>query len=175
MDYPHTTEIIKPFADYSHIPEGALEHGAARHRSYAACLMGLWAPPLPAEDEGQFTSFRKWADKYIRKIVLVEQSLMDKKNGYTGTIDFLGFIQTHSEDFCAVIDWKPPGAGGPIIRAQIASYINLAKVNGFPVNKGGFLRMDPAGGVAKMEWIEVGGVDFCGFLAALSTYRYFKS
>jgi hypothetical protein len=153
------------------VKENDMERGAARHAAYAAHLLGTWAPELPREDQGSLESFKRWADKYVVKTWFVEKHLEDKDHGYSSTIDWGGELT-----ICpgCIGDWKPPSGKGPITRAQVASYLNSAKKNKFPAKKGFILRMDPKGGIATLEWIEAGGMDFAGFLAALSAWRYFN-
>jgi hypothetical protein len=172
MICPSVTEVLRPWMDLSHIAPGALERGSTRHSAYAAHLLGIWAPPIDPQDQGQLDSFRRWADKYILKVWFVEKQLTDEGNGYRGTLDFGGELT-----FClgVIMDWKPPSGKGPITRAQVASYLNLAQKNNYLVRKGGILRMDPDGGIATVEWLESSGIDFNGFLACLNAYRYFKS
>jgi hypothetical protein len=171
MIIPSTTQILRPYMNLEWVKEGDLKRGAARHAAYAGHLLGAWFPPLPREDHGALDSFRSWADKYIIKIWFVEKNLVDSDCGYSGTLDFGGELT-----ICpgAVIDWKPPSGKGPVTRAQVASYLNLAKRNKIPAKEGGILRIDPTGGIATLEWIEAKNGDFAGFLAALSTYRYFN-
>ncbi len=171
MQIPSTTQILRPYMNLEWVKEADLERGATRHAAYAAHLLGTWAPTLPREDQGSLESFKRWADKYIVKTWFVERNLVDTDAGYSGTLDFGGELT-----ICpgVIIDWKPPSGKGPVTRAQVASYLNLAKRNKIPAKKGAILRMDPGGGIATLEWIEAGNTDFAGFLAALSTWRYFN-
>ncbi len=168
---PSTTQILRPYMNLEWVKEEDLIRGQIRHSAYASHLMGVWATPVHNQDQGQFDSFRRWADKYILKTWFVEKNLIDSDCGYSGTLDFGGELT-----ICpgVIIDWKPPSGKGPVTRAQVASYLNLAKRNKIPAKKGAILRMDPGGGIATLEWIEAGNMDFAGFLAALSTWRYFN-
>lgn len=171
MNLPSTTQVLRPYMNLEWVKEEDLIRGQIRHAAYASTLLGVWGPPVAQVDQGQFDSFRRWVDKYVIKTWFVERHLEDKDHGYTSTIDWGGKLT-----ICpgAIGDWKPPSGKGPVTRAQVASYLNSAKKNKFPAKKGFILRMDPGGGIATLEWIKAGGMDFAGFLAALSTWRYFN-
>jgi hypothetical protein len=175
MIIPSTSEVLRPYYDLSWVKEEHLQRGQIRHQNYAAHLLGTWAPALPQEDQGSLDSFKRWADKYIAEPFSIEARLIDEDHGYSGTIDFVGkLVDGISISPIVVLDWKPPSGKGPVVRAQVASYLNLAQKNGWKAKKAGILRMDPKGGPATMEWIEAGSMDFAGFLAALSAWRYFN-
>jgi hypothetical protein len=168
---PHVTEILRPYMNLDWVKQEHLERGQARHAAYAAHLLSTWAPPLPPEDQGSLDSFRRWADKNVLETWFVEKSFTDLDLGYTSTIDWGGELT-----ICpgAIGDWKPPSGKGPVTRAQVASYLHNAQKNKVPAEKGFILRMDPKGGIAKLEWLEIGSVDFAGFLSALNAWRYFN-
>jgi hypothetical protein len=176
MILPSVTQVLKPYMKgLEWVKEEDLIRGQIRHSAYAATLLGVWASPVHNKDQGQLDSFRRWADKYVSRTVAVELHLSDPDNGYTGTLDFIGECPGYTGwGKLTLLDWKPPSTHGPTVRAQIAAYRELARKNRIKIERAGYLRPDPNGGIPKMEWVEAGSLDFAGFLAALSAWRYFN-
>lgn len=173
MTLPHVTEVLRPWMNFEWVPEEALERGRKRHAAFAAYLLGAWAPAVDPRDEGQVESFKRWADKYVQKVLAVEKYLEEKELGFAGTIDAI--LET-TQYPGAVFDFKPPGALNPVYEVQLATYEHLARRNGYFVLWAGFLRPDLDGGIARVDWMKekVPDTRLPVFLSALNCHRFFK-
>jgi len=169
--FPSVSQVLKPWQ--SPWPtEQDMIRGAKRHSAFAAYLLGTWAPPIDPRDEGQFKSFCGWADSHIKKVWFVERKLVDEGHGYSGTIDFCGLTDFYGAG--VVIDWKPPSSLIPVYKSQLMAYEKLAIKAGYDVSTSAFLRPDPDGGTAKMDWMTNGAIAFNAFLSALNCWRFFN-
>jgi len=78
---PRVTEILKPFTSYDQVPKDILERAAAKGTSVHALCAGIakgnWIPDgmIGAELLGFVQSFRKWADLYVKKFVIIETQI----------------------------------------------------------------------------------------------------
>ncbi len=170
MNFPSTTQVLRPYMDLTWIKDGAMQRGSARHASYSAYLLGTWAPPLPAEDQGFLRSFQGWVDAHVLTVLAVELSLVDKDHGFSGTLDAI--LET---DLCPCLlaDWKPQSIS-KTWKPQIASYRHLALKHKFPIKKAAYLQPDKEGETARLTYCDDSTVDFSAFLSALNCYRYFN-
>jgi hypothetical protein len=170
--YPSVSQVLKPWQS-PWVKEEDMIRGARRHCAYAAYLIGGWAPSVDPRDEGQFKSFCGWVDAHVLEVWFVEKKFTDECHGYSGTIDFGGILDFYPEG--AILDWKPPSALTPVYMAQLAAYERLAKKHGFDVVQSGFLRPDPEGGVARVDWMQGREeLAFSAFLSCLNCHRYFN-
>jgi len=174
---PSVTQVLRPFVDFSRIPEDVLEYAAWRgtevHR-----LCSIYAKGLPIIGEikpscaGYFLSFQQWFDLAVEKAHLVEAELEDPTYQYHGHPDLICTLR--GDPGMTLIDLKTPITESPTWRGQIAAYARLAEVNNHPVIRCGSLQLKQDGGRAKFREYKRDGRDFAAFLAALTAQRYFK-
>lgn len=174
---PSVTQVLAPFVDYSRIPEHVLtrasERGSRVHAICAARLAGLWHPPITPDVAGYVESFQRWADLAVESVTMVEPEMEDPVLGYCGHMDAI--LRIKGDDGESVADLKTPATAMRTWRAQLAAYRNLAEVNGHKISRVFSLRLDKAGGRAKVdEYTGTTQADFAAFLSALNAWRYLK-
>ncbi len=175
------TEVLRPFADFSNVPQAALEAAAERgrriHAAAAARLSGVFqVTPLEPGDEGYIRSLDAWVKEMVRDVIDVEPELVDEALGFKGHPDLV--CRLVSGDV-AVVDYKTPAVESPTWRAQLAAYRHLVSKayagRGVrsPLALALMLRAD--GGMPKAIIYRSSDRDFQAFLAALTAYRYFHN
>ena len=172
---PSVTEVMRPFIDFSMIPDDVLEYaserGSAVHQICASIAQGLWVTNILEEYSGYIKSFHLWFDSQVQSVIQVEQRLYDNDFGFNGKPDFIGILKSNE---IVLIDWKTPVALQKTWQAQLAAYQHLARKNGFAIQSAGSLRLNPDGKVPKMKWYENSVRDFNAFLNALNAFNFFK-
>lgn len=173
-NHPSVTTVLKPYTDFSMVPEHILtratERGRKVHAICAAICQGLWIPPIPSECAGYIKSFRIWLDAYVEKIIFVEKELVDPVYGFLGHPDMVVKIP----EGIVLVDLKTPIALQKTWQLQLAAYLHLAKMNGHKPERVGSLRLNANGGIAKMDWYQDSANDLNIFLALLNGWRYFN-
>lgn len=177
---PSVTEVMGPWVDFSRIPPEVLRHASERGTEVHRICLDLYASGLPVlsvdgEAAGYFASFRRWFDKIVGEVLLVEERLFDEAFGYSGQIDLI--VRTKAEHGGEVwmLDLKTPLALSKSWRVQLAGYRNLAVKRGAVPDRCGSLRLDPNGRAATVDWYDgEAGKDFNVFLSCLNAFRFFK-
>jgi hypothetical protein len=139
--------------------------GSAIHRTIAARLLGVYAPPLPKEWQGYMASFEQF-EPMIKKIYGVEKQFVDEGLGVSGTIDLLGEIE--GKPGISIVDWKSPVTIYRTWSASMAVYKYLSKADNC-----GTLRLKADGGIPKMTWWEGDMQALPAFFGALQAHKYF--
>lgn len=173
---PSVTQVLSPWTDYSmvpaHIMEAASERGTAVHAICAARIQNLWHLPVADVLAGYVKSFDSWA-RVVSDVILVEPEMEDSSLGYCGHLDLAVRIKGDSE--LSIVDLKTPASCIPTWRPQLAAYRNLAEANGHEISRVFSLRLDRAGGRAKVdEYTGTVRADFAGFISALNCWKFFK-
>jgi len=163
------TQVLGTYADFSRIPDDVLQaacdRGSAVHRYCQAYAMGAWAIE-PEGFEGYCESFRRWFDSVMVEVYTVEQEFRDDQFGFLGHPDIVARIAGNKG--ITVVDYKTPVGKGTTWELQLSAYRHLTKAQ-----YAGHLRLDPAGGVPKMDWVPDDPKLFNLFLSALNLRRYF--
>lgn len=174
------TEVLRPFADFSNVPQKTLEEAAARgrrvHAAAAARLSDVFqVTPLEPGDEGYLQSLEAWIEEMVRDVIDVEPELVDETLGYKGHPDLICRLVSGAG---AVVDYKTPAVESPTWKSQIAAYRHLSSKS--YRHLGHMLRplavalmLRPDGGMPKAVIYPSSDRDFQAFLAALTAYRYF--
>lgn len=175
--FPSVTEVLSPWADFSHIPpdrlEAAAERGTAVHNACFAYAAGLPTVGLRADVEPYVISFRRWFDRVVDRVILCEERITDDRHGYHGEPDLL-IAAKHAENI--LIDAKTPVTKIKTWRVQLAAYKNLCEnYTSLPIDRVGSLRLSPDGKTPKMDYYDYQAQDFNVFLSALNAYRFFKT
>lgn len=169
------TQVLGVYADFSKVKpevlERASQRGTAVHSYCAAYAQKLWVPTVPSDCDGYVISFRKWFDFMVKDVLFVEQRFYHPSYHYGGMPD-LGVVL--KDGARCLIDNKTPVALQKTWKAQIAGYLELVRANNIPMDKGGSLRLDPNGKMAKLDWYLEEALYFNAFLSALNAYRFFK-
>jgi hypothetical protein len=173
---PTVTEVIAPWVDFSRIApdtlQAAADRGTAVHSACAMHAQGMWSFVTPPEIVGYVDSFRRWFDKMVGEVVLVEERLFDEANGFSGQLDLL--VATKQGELW-MPDLKTPMALSKSWRVQIAAYKFLAEISGNKPDRCGSLRLRRDGKIPAMDWYEGSAAqDFNIFLSALNCWRFFK-
>jgi hypothetical protein len=175
MNLPSVTTVLQPYTDFTKINPDvlarAIERGKLVHKVAAALAMDFYFP-YPEEHEGYIVSFQNWFKANVKRVIAVEVELVHPTRGYLGHPDLIAEM---IEGFIAVIDNKTPVGLQATWGAQCAGYLDLARANGINAEKSGTLRLDPAGGLAKMDWFPgPEGPPLVAFFNALEAWKYFK-
>lgn len=177
MGYPHVTEILRPWADFSRIDPEVLALAANRgsdfHALAATHAQKLWVDEIPNNCVGFFRSFTDWFDCYVSEVVLVEQQLIDKANGFLGTPDAI--LRIKGDSGLTLIDWKSGQTASKTWVIQVAAYRHLAEKNGYPIARVATLQPRPDGRLAKFtEYTKSLTPALAVFLSALNCWRFFN-
>ena len=114
--FPSVSDIIRPYVDTRWFTDESQIRGSAIHACCASYLQGLYFPKLKEDYQGYIDSFKKWADKNIEDVILVEKRLVDKDLGYCGQLDAVLKLKDH-EKLC-IVDWK---TGKALMKSWILS------------------------------------------------------
>ena len=180
MEYAHVTAITNVYPQFQGIPARILEYASLRgtivHKSCEAYCRGLFVAHLPDETKGYVTSFKRWFDRYVKEVYLVEDRLCDHSLCITGQLDLLCRL---IDDTVLIVDFKTPVLHSPTWPLQIAAYRHLANLKennaGWPhVQCGATLQLHKEGKEAKANLYEDTPMDFKHFISALSLYRYLE-
>jgi len=145
---PSTTQVLSPWIDTRWFTAESRERGSAVHQALAEYLGGkpVFLIALPPEWRGYFDSGRRWIDKHVTEVLLIETRISDTQWRFCGQPDL---ICKTADGYTALIDWKtgPPAAWH---RLQIAGYRHLAKPT-HPTQRGMTIHLDATGGAPRVE------------------------
>ena len=174
MDLPRVTKVIELVSDFSMIAPDVLanaqDRGTIVHGVATAHAMKVpWMQPIPEAYGGFIQSFENWFDAQVVEVVSAEKRLKSAF-GYNGKHDLIVHMRTEG---LVLVDNKTPLAYSWTWQMQIAAYVQLARENGYPVVKGGTLRLKPDGRTAKMDWLNEEKFNYYLnlFLCALNLHR----
>lgn len=172
------TQIIKPFIkpnfilEHGSIAEEAyLQRGSEVHRWASNYARAIWSK-IPPLYEGYCESFKKWFDDWVIKVLFVEQEFIDPVLGFKGHPDFACLLSGENDP--VLIDLKTSQTNHKWWQAQIAAYLHLVQINGFPsIKRAGALKLKQDGSIATFVTCEIPQKAFQAFLWALNCYRFF--
>lgn len=121
--YPSVSDIIRPYINIQYFTDECRIRGTCVHACCASYLQGLYFPKLKEDYQGYMDSFKKWADKNIEDVILVEKRLVDEDLGYCGQLDCVLRLKGHEKPF--VTDWKTGISMQRSHKLQIAAYTAL--------------------------------------------------
>jgi hypothetical protein len=180
MYCPSVTQTLNIWANFDHVPEDVLQAAADRgtlvHEICTRLALGIPYFPLTNAHravQGYIDSFRRWQDKVVQDVLMVQRRLVDPAYAYHGELDLL--VQAkHGE--ILLVDLKSPVAKSKTWRLQLAAYDRLLQsVEGIKADRIGSLRLDCDGKTPKMDYYERSNNDLAVFLSALNVHRFFNS
>jgi hypothetical protein len=176
MNYPSVTTVISPYKDFSgvnpEVLEAACQRGTEFHALAAAHLAGTWIPEVPANVEGRFLSFTRWAAAQVAEVIWVEKTLVHPVLRYRGTPDAL--LQLRGDEGLTLTDWKTPVTFDKSWIVQTAGYKELVEKNGWPVSRIATLQPHPGGGPAKFrEFTKSLNLGLSVFISLLNAWHFF--
>lgn len=172
------SQVGKHWLNFDNVPKDRLEFACQRgtdfHRLAALHAQKLWIDEIPDSCVGFFHSFSEWYGDFVEETVMVEQTMIHPTLHFKGTPDTIVRIKGDAGD--CLIDWKTPRALSKSWRLQLAAYCELARVNGYPVERVASLQPHPDGGRAKFQgYTESLTPDFAVFWSGLNWWRYFNA
>jgi len=179
---PSVTQVISQvgqhWLNFSAINPEVLEKACTRgsdfHRLAALYAKKLWINEISDSCVGFFKSFREWFEAMVEEVVLVEEILVHPVLNYKGTPDII--IRIKGDQLLTLSDYKTPRVFSKSWRLQLAAYCELARVNGYPVQRVASLQPHPGGGRAKFrEYTESLTHDLAVFLSGLNWWRFFNA
>lgn len=175
--YPSVTTILKPWQDFSQIPEDVLnaacERGKRVHGACAALALKLFVPPMPEELQGYLASFRTWLNQAVAEVLSVEQRMVNEPFGFCGRPDMV--VKIRGDENYSVCDLKTPVPLSKAWRLQIAAYRYLSEQTlNVSVPRALIVRLKKDGKPPIVTEYSPKLKDFNVFLHALSAYRFFK-
>jgi predicted RecB family nuclease len=182
MNLPSVTQIIsqvgKHWLNFDAVPKDRLEFACQRgsdfHRLAALHANQLWIDAIPESCVGFFHSFTEWFDEFVEEVVMVEKTLVHPTLHYQGTPDTI--VRMKGDVVLTLPDYKTPRALSKSWRLQLAAYRELARVNGYPVERVASLQPHPDGGRAKFQgYTKSLTPDFAIFLSGLNWWKYFNA
>ena len=181
MTLPSVTQIISQvgrfWLNFDNVPPDKLEFACQRgsdfHRLAALHVQNLWIDEIPESCAGFFRSFVGWYANFVEEPILVEQTLIHPTLHYHGTPDAILRIQ--GDTGLTLVDWKTPRALSKSWRLQLAAYRELARANGYPVERVASLQPHPDGGRAKFTgYTKSLTPDFAVFQSGLNWWNFFQ-
>lgn len=147
--FPSVTTVLAPFSGiedlkrrFPAIIERAAVRGTAVHGYCEDAAKGLFVVGVPTEYRGYFDSFMHWlAD--VEEIVATELRIMDPTLGFHGQMDII--CRMKGDLSLSLWDYKTPEQVSPTWGPQIAAYEHLARLDGYPVERAGMIRLRKTG------------------------------
>jgi hypothetical protein len=177
-EYPSVTTVLKPFGvDIESLPPkvraqfalGA-DRGTRVHAYLKGYVFGMWSPVEP-DIEGYCRSGALWADRNVKRVILVEERLYDDLWCFSGQPDL---VIEHTDGGIWLIDWKSSLGLNPLWKGQIRAYKHLVEKNlGITIDRAGSIRPRPDGSDALFNEIRERETDLEAFLCALKATLYF--
>ena len=178
---PSVTQVLRPYSDFSGIPEDVLENAARRgslvHRYCAGSAQGLWTPFIDSECAGYVESFRRWFG-FVDEVHMAEVALVDERLGFRGTPDLV--VTLRGDGHPSLWDLKTPRTPARGWVPQVAAYQHLATQSGMcpvPIRRAGCVRLNPDGGPPIIDEYDLETLlqAFRAFMGALSAWRFFNN
>jgi len=169
---PSVTQIISPYVDKRYFKPEHAERGTRVHAACSAYLSGAWVAPLAPGHQPYFDSFRRWADKYVDGVLLVEKRLTST-HGFCGQPDAV--LTLKGSDSVVLVDWKTSQAYYRTFGLQLAAYRQLIVDNEpFVPERCLTVRTKKDGSGCLIN--ELTGVNhkYAVFLGLLNAHRYFN-
>lgn len=94
---PSVSDIIRPYINTQYFTDASSVKGIAVHACCASYLNGLYIPKLKPEYQGYIDCFKKWADKNVEDVIMIEERLIDKDLGYCGQLDAVLKLKDHEK------------------------------------------------------------------------------
>lgn len=169
---PSVTQIIKPYINTDWFTEEHSERGSIIHDCCHLYLQGEWLlPELPLHYQGYFDSFRRWADKTIDKIILLEKRLKDDTLRFCGQPDFIGTLK--GSEKIVLLDWKTSQQYQKWFAVQGAAYRHLSRVDAkIETDASASVRLKQDGSGCLVNYPEKD--QFNIFLGLLNSHHYFN-
>lgn len=178
---PSVTQIISfcnPGAFAGVAPEvlaAACRRGTALHSLFAAYALELPTFEVPPELEGYFTSYQRWFDDMVVKVILAEEQVTHPTLGYTGTPDLV--CQLKGDGGLALGDDKSSAVFSKGWRLQTSAYRDLvekAKELYIPRTFSLQPRVDGSRAVFR-EYTRSLSADFAVFQSCLQVWRFWNA
>jgi len=178
MYIPSVTTVIGREKSFSKVSPAVLEtaalRGTAFHQAAWSAVQDLFLAKVDSSIDGYLKSLKVWLElarsEMGFEVIAGEIELTHPALHYKGHPDLIAMVSGKM----ALIDWKTPAVedkkSWPL---QLAAYWELAKVNGFPIEKAGALRLDKNGGPAKMSWYDSQAYHLSVFLSMTIVERYY--
>lgn len=167
------TEVLRPYADFSMVPNDVLwsasERGKRVHKACAILACGGF-PVLPEEEMGYLQSFEKWFTM-VDEVLSVEAEYQNPKLGLVGHPDLVVRIKNK----IVLTDLKTPLSHISIWEAQLSAYKHLVYPT-FAIDQTQSLQLRPNGQTPKANVLslEREAHALVAFMGALNAYRFFK-
>ena len=151
--FTRVTDLLKPWQDFSGIPEEVLEAkaliGTNVHEAINLFTMGLPYQGLTEREEKYLDSYKRWEEKTCPTFLMAERRLDCEDLKLTGQIDAI--IKLPGQDKGMVVDFKCSANPSPLHwPIQIGWYDILCAQNGIETNcKGMILQLNDKGKSAK--------------------------
>lgn len=174
--FPSVTEIINS-ACSAWIPsefftEKSAHRGTVVHTWCSSYAANEYCIPIKKEWRGYCESFKKWADAYLLKVILIEERLISKQYSYCGKLDLL--CEMRGKMGRGLVDIKT-GAKSKIHKLQIAAYRQLVKEQKLDTHWGSVLRLKEDGSMPITDDMPRDfSLDLNIFLSSFNIFQFFK-
>jgi hypothetical protein len=171
---PHDFSGVSP-----EVLEAAAKRGTDVHTACAAYMNNLFIPDsvLFGDRVGYFESFKRWFDKYVKRVFFVEHEFKCDRFKFLGHVDLVAELV---DGRLVVVDLKTPAALVKTWRLQLAAYRYLVseelrkkkiktKIDCMS------LQLMKDGRAAKAVPYLDNENDFVVFLSCLNVYRFLNS
>lgn len=128
--YARVSDILRPFVDFSHIPEEVLNRkaklGTRVHEAIHQEIQGEFSV-LDLKEQGYLKSFDQWRSALNPVFIESEMRYCCDKKMLTGGIDTL--VKLQGEDEAILVDWKTSVCESPITWTMQAHLYNYLLTN----------------------------------------------
>jgi hypothetical protein len=169
--------VMKPWADFSRVPNAVLNSAADRgtrvHAYCSAIALGLGTYYIDEDCEGYVASFIRWYGLQVQEALHVEETFTSAL-GYVAHPDLVVLL---SDGRLALVDLKTPVAHKRLWEAQLAACRRaVMEKRGYRELCAGSLQLHPDGHSPKMRWLDEKqeAQAFNAFLGALNAWNYFS-
>lgn len=170
--YPSVTEILDPYIDTAWFTQESRDRGSAVHEHAAAYLNNQYKIPIKKEWRGYLESFKRWEEKYLVEVHMVEERLIDTVLGYCGQLDI--YCELRGYPGPGVVDIKT-GALAVWHPIQLAAYRHLVDLQADKTRWGLVLHLKPDGSGGRVYRLNSNiAQHFNIFLSALNCFKFFK-
>ena len=176
--FPSVTTILAPHSGiddlkrrFPSIIERAAVRGTTVHGYCENAAKGLFVMGIEPAYQGYFDSFMHWFSD-VEEVVATELRIMDPVLGFHGQMDFI--CRMRGDSVLSLWDYKTPEFVSLTWGPQTAGYHHLARLDGYPVERAGAIRLRKTGRPPLVkEYTDSLRRHWNTFVSALNVYNAF--
>lgn len=127
--YHSITDALSPYIDKRWFTDYHRNRGTYAHAGMSAYALHLFFKANKDGWNGYIESGKLWFDRYVKKVILVEERLSCHEYKTTGQLDLIAILNDPWQDLTGLIDWKTSEAEQKTWRYQTGGYKYLYNKN----------------------------------------------